>query len=159
MTVLPIDSEQQLNELCHRIRAAGLRVTSARRAVLRFLLKSTGPISHREVADELVKLGIDPATVYRNLVSLSSAGLLSRNEFGDHVWRFELRSSEDSSHNHTGAEHPHMICTKCGQVICLSAINIEFIDSVLKSEPAIGVIREVIVKGKCRRCLAATDDH
>ena len=35
----------------------------------------------------------DPATIYRNLTDLSEAGLARRTDVGDHVWRFEARSS------------------------------------------------------------------
>ena len=155
MTVLPPETDRLLKELCHRIRAAGMRVTSARRAVLRSLLKADTPVSHREVADELVLLGIDPATVYRNLVSLANAGLLSRSELGDHVWRFEIRSGDQATDLQHGVEHPHMICVECGSVICLPVISSEFIASLQDADPEIGVIHEIVVRGSCRRCFEA----
>jgi len=157
MTVSPPEADRLLKELCHRIRVAGMRVTSARRAVLRSLLKAAVPVSHREVADELVLLGIDPATVYRNLVSLSSAGLLSRSELGDHVWRFEIRSGDQLKDLQHGVEHPHMICVECGSVICLPVFSSEFIASLQNADPEIGVIHEIVVRGSCRRCLKTVD--
>jgi len=49
-----------------------------------------GPMSHADVAGELASHGLDRATVYRNLMDLADAGLVSRADHGDHVWRFSL---------------------------------------------------------------------
>src|SRR5262245_30052907 len=88
-----------------RIRACGLRSTPARLAVLQELDKRTTPVTHADLAGRLVPQGFDKATVYRNLIDLTEAGMLSRTELGDHVWRFELRRAADG---HDG-EHPHFL--------------------------------------------------
>ncbi|HSG71406.1 MAG TPA: transcriptional repressor, partial [Planctomycetaceae bacterium] len=85
------DEIAEIESLQQRIRAAGLRCTSARLAVLRELGKSASPLTHADVAERLAVQGIDKATVFRNLVDLVDAELLTRNELGDHVWRFEIR--------------------------------------------------------------------
>ena len=56
------------------LRAAGIRSTSARVAVLQVLHRLRSPVSHAELAahDELA--GFDRATVYRNLIDLADAG-------------------------------------------------------------------------------------
>jgi Fur family ferric uptake transcriptional regulator len=99
------------------IRAAGLRVTGPRLAVLSTLHEATGPMSHAEVVDALGEEATDRATVYRNLISLADAGLLSRRALSDRVWRFELVSEQP--HPEHGS-HPHFVCTACGDVSCLS---------------------------------------
>lgn len=74
-----------------RLRGAGLRGTAPRIAVLRFLERATAPLSHGDIYQELAVRGFDRATIYRNLINLADAGLVSRTDLGDHIWRFELR--------------------------------------------------------------------
>jgi hypothetical protein len=72
-----------------RIRDARLCSTDARLTVIQELRHSTSPLSRADIASTLAPLGYDRATVYRNLVGLSEAGLLSRVDLGDHIWRFQ----------------------------------------------------------------------
>src|SRR5688572_31535064 len=80
--------------LREELHAAGLRATGPRLAVLRSLYAATGPVSHGDVAASLAGEGWDRATVYRNLMDLTEAGLLKRTDHGDHTWRFERRGKE-----------------------------------------------------------------
>ena len=100
-----------------RIRGAGLRCTRARVAVLGQLLRATGPLTHAEMADELADEGYDRATIYRNLTELTEAQLATRVDLGDHVWRFELKRHH--AEGGLGEDHPHCVCTSCGEVSCL----------------------------------------
>src|SRR5687768_5216424 len=104
-----------VQELRQKLRDSGLRATLPRIAVMQQLLAARAPLSHGEVAEKLAHEGFDRATVYRNLIDLSDVGLLRRSDIGDHVWRFELVTSEE----HGQAEHPHFICSGCGAVECL----------------------------------------
>jgi Fur family ferric uptake transcriptional regulator len=109
---------KNLDELRGLVRACGLRATPSRLAVLELLRASDGPMSHGEVADRLASQAWDRATIYRNLIDLSEAGLLRRTDVGDHVWRFEaIRDSHDAS-------HPHFVCTECGVVECLPEVEL-----------------------------------
>jgi Fur family transcriptional regulator, ferric uptake regulator len=128
-----------------RLRAAGLKWTGPRAAVLAVLEQATAPVSHAEVADLLAAEGFDRATVYRNLVDLTEAGLVARADLGDHVWRFELRSADDE-----GALHPHFTCTTCGTVACLPAGAVAL--SALKKAQTVGHVAEILLKGQCVAC-------
>lgn len=130
------------------MRAAGLRSTNARVAVLQRLEAATTPLSHAELAEELVPMGFDRATVYRNLVDLAEAGLVSRAELGDHVWRYELRRE---THEHD-TEHPHFVCIGCGEVTCLLDVSVAITPSPGSKQSQIGVLTEVLLKGRCTRC-------
>ena len=88
------------------IREAGLRATPARIATLKLLHGATSPLTHAEVAEELHDLGVDKATVFRNLNDMATAGLLRRTELGDRVWRFELIGENEGP----GSAHPHFVC-------------------------------------------------
>ncbi|MCA9571808.1 MAG: transcriptional repressor [Myxococcales bacterium] len=105
-------------DLRERIRAAGLRATRSRVTVLRVLHSRSVPTSHPEVHEALGDDGWDRATLYRNLVDLTEAGLLRRVDVGDHVWRFELVDVQ-----HADDAHPHFLCTACGEVSCLPDIR------------------------------------
>jgi Fur family ferric uptake transcriptional regulator len=131
-----------------RIREFGLRCTSARVAVLGQLSRSSSPLSHAEIAQALASLDLDRATVYRNLMELSEAGLVSRLDLGDHVWRFELRTSEPGE----AAEHPHFLCTECGQVSCLDGVEIRVKSPGRAKRSSLGKVTEILLKGRCARC-------
>ena len=124
----------------------GLRTTAARLAVVHWLQKANSPATHAEIAADLVPKGIDKATVLRNLTDLVEAGLVTRKELGDHVWRFELR---DESHP-VGCEHAHFICIDCGRVTCLH--QLEMSASVMKSLQEVGQVTEILVRGHCDEC-------
>jgi Fur family ferric uptake transcriptional regulator len=142
----------EIAALREQLRTAGLRSTSARITVLQALKLARTPQTHASLADSLTPLGYDKATVYRNLMDLTEAGLVSRTELGDHVWRFELRrgGSPASYHN---SEHPHFLCVDCGEVNCLDDVAVTISPSPGAKPSTIGRITEVLLKGHCERCV------
>ncbi len=86
-----------LDSLREELRQVGLRATGPRVAVLRNLYNANGPVSHADLATELAPEGWDRATVYRNLIDLTEAGILKRTDHGDHTWRFLLRKADVAS--------------------------------------------------------------
>ncbi len=131
-----------------RLRAAGLRSTSPRVAVLRELESATSPLSHADLVEVLGEEGYDRVTLYRNLTDLTEAGLVVRSDLGDHVWRFELKREERS---HTGT-HPHFTCTDCGNVACLP-------EGMVRLTPGKGAPKalsarsvDIQLRGVCDRC-------
>lgn len=150
------------SEACRsRIRAAGLRCTAARLAVLEHLEAAEGPRTHADVSAALGGRGFDRATIYRNLTELTEAKLVDRVELGDHVWRFEIRRPRDHGGHDRG--HPHFLCTTCGEVSCLDDVRVAITpttpatagsprrrDSARRA--AIGTVTEVLLKGRCGDC-------
>lgn len=149
-----------------RIRQAGLRCTAARVAVLRHLEEAIGPLSHADVAEALHALGFDRATIYRNLIELSEAGLAARVELGDHLWRFEAKRAGGG---HKADDHAHFVCTTCGDVSCLPDVQVAITqrDAVPASgghakkahgrttaatRRRIGSVTEILLKGRCEQC-------
>lgn len=120
----------------------GMRVTTQRLAVLRALGAAKGPMSHGELADELVATGMDRATVYRNLMALAEAKILLRTLISDGVFRFELLREEGRAHE----QHPHLVCTECGQVRCLPKRSVSV-------RPGLGDVSEVQLRGRCLACV------
>ena len=136
----------EVAELRALIRAAGLRSTSARLAVLQHLRQADAPITHAELAEVLVPLGFDKATIFRNLTDLTEADLVTRTELGDHVWRFEIRDPDDP---HEG-KHPHFVCVDCGKVTCFS--DVAFGKTTQKRTAEVGRVTEILLKGHCHAC-------
>lgn len=132
-----------------RLRAAGLRSTSPRVAVLRELDSATAPRSHADLVEALGEEGYDRVTIYRNLTDLTEAGLVMRADLGDHVWRFELKRGTTNSHQGT---HPHFTCIDCGTVACLPAESVRITSArgAPKSVSARSV--DVQLRGLCDRC-------
>lgn len=141
-TARPMNVQQARDAL----RAASLRSTTSRVAVLQHVAAATKPLSHADVADALVPEGYDKSTLYRCLVELADAGLLARLDAGDHAWRFELKGSEDEH----GPEHPHFVCVDCGKVTCLPDVDVK-ISAQKKSSP-VGDVTEIFLKGHCKEC-------
>ncbi len=132
-----------------RIRAAGLRATAARIAVLRELNAGGSPLSHAEVAEKLAPTGFDRVTVYRNLMELADAGIANRVDFGDHTWRFEVTIAGSKEHV---SDHPHFVCVDCGEVSCLPGVSVSVTDPKDTKSSGVGQITEVLLKGHCGNC-------
>lgn len=120
-----------------------IRVTEQRMAILRELAKLRIPTSHPELTERLAGTGLDRATVYRNLLSLTEAGILVKTQLGDNVWRFELPQNTARAHG----THPHFICSDCGSVACLPPSSV-----ALHGEAARNQVAEVQLRGRCTGC-------
>ena len=134
------------DEMLAVLRAAGLRRTEPRMAVLRKLAGLATPVSHGELADALQRFGYDRATIYRNLSDLVDAGLVARSDLGDHVWRFSLVRRGESDH---ARSHPHLLCSDCNTVVCLPEVKVS-IRPDRRHKRVAGM--EVQLKGLCDRC-------
>ena len=121
--------------------AKDIRVTEQRLAVLRALATRRAPVSFPELVEAL-PVGLDRATVYRNLLGLTEAGILIRSQLGDGVSRYELPTSGESTHT----QHLHLVCVDCGNVSCLPPNTV-----ALRGEAARRVT-DVQLRGHCEVC-------
>jgi Fur family transcriptional regulator, ferric uptake regulator len=124
--------------------AGGFRVTGQRMQVLRELAKLRTPISHAELAERLTDTPLDRVTIYRNLLSLTEAGVLVRTQLGDGVWRYELPQTPTAEHG----KHPHFVCTDCGDIACLPANTVS-----IRGVAARNQVAEVQLRGRCSACV------
>ena len=89
------------------LRAAGLRVTMARQAVLTWLTvhpHSTADAIAEGVREQYAALSLQ--AIYGVLAACTDAGLLRRIEPAGHPARFERR---------VGDNHHHLVCRRCGR--------------------------------------------
>ncbi len=136
---------EQLAGIKQKLRDSGLRCTPARIAVLHALERSAAPLTHSDVANILEEMGVDKATVLRNLSDLVNAGLARRTELGDHLWRYELNDPSNG-----GDAHPHFLCVDCGSVKCLD--DVELTSASRRNSSSVGTVTEILLKGHCLDC-------
>lgn len=99
-----------------RLRAASLRCTDARLAVVALLERRAGPMTCSDASSELGVGQCDPATVYRTLVTLAEHGIARVVGWADGMAHYELSTTDESGH-----QHAHFHCTCCADVTCLPA--------------------------------------
>ncbi len=94
-----------------RLKAAGLRVTTPRRLVLRTLGATRKPMGAYEIRDAVKRSGgrIDVVSIYRILSALAAAGLVHHIGSVDGYLACTGRPGEES-------KTLHLICSKCGCV-------------------------------------------
>lgn len=85
-------------------------MTRPRHAILSVLERTHHPLSAGEIHTSLrqEKLSIDLVTVYRTLSTFQKLGLVSRVEFQEGQFRYELCHGRD--------HHHHIRCVSCGQI-------------------------------------------
>lgn len=91
------------------LRQRGLKVTQARRKIVRAIFSTHGHFDAAELWGKLRNERISIATVYRTLQLLERAGLVRRVSLGEtHAHYEHVLGRED---------HGHLICRRCGKVI------------------------------------------
>jgi Fur family ferric uptake transcriptional regulator len=97
-----------------RLRAAGLRVTAARIAVLQILDELAGHVTAEQVRQSVVDRigGVSAQAVYDILAALTTAGLVRRLETPGQPARYESR---------VGDNHDHFVCRNCGTTLDVAA--------------------------------------
>lgn len=123
MTVSPDRSPvvvADLAEAIEAVRRRGLRLTAARRLVLEALLATREPISAEDIADGLGgrMTESDIASVYRNLETLGSLGLVRHFHAGHGPGRYVLEGL---------ADREYLACESCG---VLQSVDPSSLDSV-----------------------------
>jgi len=87
------------------------RYTKGRRALVATLRAEGQPVTIPQILD--ASDGLAQSSVYRNLVVLEEAGVVTRIVTNDDFARFEL--AEQFTHH-----HHHLICSSCGDVVDFS---------------------------------------
>jgi Fe2+ or Zn2+ uptake regulation protein len=130
----------------------GLRITNQRALILEILRQGK---EHMD-ADEVYRLArkkqshISLSTVYRNLQMLKKLGLVDEVHFDEDHHHYEVRTPADTN---SVAEHHHMICQKCGQIIEFTYPLAELIEAKVAEAQGFKITAtETRVLGICSRC-------
>lgn len=132
-----------------RLRAAGLRSTVQRRAVLA-ALDELGHATVDELAVHVQRAlpDLSLSTVYRTVEALDEVGL---------VTHAHLRHGTPTYHRVDDEPHVHLVCRRCHAVESLPASSAAgFVASVSEATGFQVDVSHVALHGVCGRCLSAT---
>ncbi len=139
-----------LDELLDQLHVAGLRVTTARRAVLRELLAAgDAHLGVDELASRVAQAhpAIHLSTVYRTLDALTAAGILTEARVADHPVTFHL----------AGDTHHHAVCSTCGATLRLPGDVLEPVRRALLERHGFHAQpQHLTIAGQCSRCHETT---
>jgi Fur family ferric uptake transcriptional regulator len=131
------------------LKAAGLRRTPVRFAVLQLLAKAGGPLGVPEMLGKL-PADTDAVTVYRTLNTFTRKKLVHRVQADDRSWRYAIGDLAVAAEH----RHPHFVCDKCRTVECLAnaEIPVELPRSMGVGQGYQVSYPEVVLHGRCPRC-------
>ncbi len=114
MAVAPSDDApraQALARFGQHLAARGLRLTSARRAILSAVLERAGHFPIEDLVTDLRRRGIrgSKATVYRTLPLLTEAGIVQPAVITSETASYEAAVGRE--------HHDHLVCRGCGKVV------------------------------------------
>lgn len=114
----------QLDEACARLKAAGLRITQPRIAILSVLLEQVHPVSIETIFHALETKSCDLVTVYRCLSAFEEVGLVRRSfsHNGTSLYAMAL----------TGESRFHVLCKETQQVEEIDAGAAEQLRAAIK---------------------------
>lgn len=127
------------------LQESGLKSTSARVALLSLLDHEDNPLDALSISKSLNEKGesIDQATVYRILDLLTDKGLITRLEFGEGKFRYEVQKKH----------HHHLICQNCGRIEDAEGNFIDQIEKEIRLEKGFLVKSHSLeFFGLCKNC-------
>ncbi|MBW8782149.1 MAG: transcriptional repressor [Verrucomicrobia bacterium] len=86
-----VSVESSLEQACGRLKAAGLRITQPRIAILSALLKRSQPATIEQIHDDLTNSSCDLVTVYRCLAAFEELGLVRRSYFHNGTSLYQIQ--------------------------------------------------------------------
>lgn len=129
------------------LRAAGMRQTPQREAILRVLQGSDRPLSVEEIWALMAENRSGLPTIYRNLERFVDKGWVESLLGPDQVMRFVRCRSE--------VHHHHLQCEGCGRTVEVDGCAVTGAIATLESQSGFRITRhELQLFGLCARCRA-----
>jgi len=131
------------------LRAAGLRRTQARQAVLAALASAGRPMTHQQLAAKSSLKTLDKVTLYRTLTKLRLSGLLHAVRGADGTALF------CTNRDGTGCPggHAHFQCLECGEMRC---VHEQRVPRIALGEDVVVKAKQLVAFGLCPRCARTT---
>lgn len=142
---MPIEHERKI--FLEALRRRGMRVTSARLALLDEVFSQHGHLDAEQLLERMRVYGhqISRATIYRNLELLVECGLVRKYRLGRDRFLYE--------HVHPGQIHNHISCRECGQVVeFISPAITTLLDEICRAHGFEADENTVQVLGLCGIC-------
>lgn len=133
------------SECIQLLKEAGIKATSNRILVLRALLAGKGPMSMKEIENEIVSL--DKSSIFRTLTTMREHDLLHVLDGGTDGIRYEV--CHERHHGRHTDEHIHFHCEICNRTFCFEEIKVPQIE--LPGEYEVHSTEHTI-KGICPEC-------
>lgn len=137
--------KDRLSSLIAEVKSAGLRATTARRAVVESLASGSGHLSAEDIAEDVKPRypDIHLSTVYRTLESLESAGIIDHVHLGHGRAIYHLKDDP----------HQHLVCEICGAVTQVPDDVFKSLEKDLVNEYGFQIRRNhFAVLGSCKHC-------
>lgn len=130
------------------LRAAGLRKTNPREAILEVLQTSDRPLTVEEIRARMLNRASGLPTIYRNLEQFVEKGWAESILGEDQVMRF-VRC-------HTGHHHHHLQCERCGRVVEVEGCGLEQGLADIEGKSGFLITRhKLMLYGLCGACRPA----
>jgi len=136
-----------IESACARLRAAEMRVTKPRVAILSALFQHQSPVSIEQIHQELERNSCDLVTVYRCLAAFEGIGLVRRSFLHNGTSLYEL--SLGSAPNY------HILCKQCGRSERIESYSVESLEQTLKERGYTQLTHVVEFFGVCPDCQKA----
>jgi Fur family ferric uptake transcriptional regulator len=133
-----------LDLACARLKAAGLRITQPRIAIIEALVRRETPVSIEQLHQDLADDACDLVTIYRCLAVFTELGLVRRCFFHNGTGLYEININD--SHHH------HIVCKTCGKVERIDASFTESTERILHERGYEHVTHLVEFFGVCPDC-------
>jgi Fur family ferric uptake transcriptional regulator len=129
-----------------RLRAAGMRVSAARRRVLEVLLGSAEPLRADQIAEALGEHG-DISSVYRNLERFEELGIVRHVHLGHAPGLYALN---------TGSRLEYLVCERCNRVQAVEPAALDAAREAVRTGLGFEArFDHFPLAGLCRECAAA----
>lgn len=136
------------------LRSHGLRVSAARRLVLETLFAAGGPVTAERIADGLAGRlpRSDLASVYRNLETLETVGLIRHFHLGHGPGLYGLCGD---------GEREYLVCDSCNAVCAVEADEMDRVRSLIRNLSGFEArFSHFPIHGLCADCAREADgDH
>jgi Fe2+ or Zn2+ uptake regulation protein len=147
----PRSPESALDLARSRIRAAGMRITKPRIAIIESLQRHEGPVTIERVHQEVGAAVCDLVTVYRCLAAFEQLGMVRRSYLHNGTCLYELTLGSP--------RHYHIICKACGNTDRVDYFPVEGIERLLQDRGYTQVSHVVEFFGLCPKCQPAHARH
>jgi Fur family ferric uptake transcriptional regulator len=130
------------------LKRRGLRASASRRMIIQILDETVAPLSAREISrgPDGASIGLDLASVYRNLEILEEHGLVHQIQAGRGPGRYVLTG---------GVEREYLVCDRCGAIADVDPSEMDTVRTVIRERYGYEVrFRRVPMVGLCRECFA-----
>jgi Fur family transcriptional regulator, ferric uptake regulator len=135
------------------LKRQGLRASASRRMIIQILRETVAPLSAREISSgpDGGSIGLDLASVYRNLEILEEHGLVHQIQAGRGPGRYVLAG---------GVDREYLACDRCGAIADVDPDEIDSVRTVIRERYGYEVtFRHVPMVGLCGQCLTEANRH